>query len=175
MVSSEITEVKVNGRMAKVKFISREKNIIKISVDEKEYTLDVAYLEEGLYSFLLGKESFNIEMLKGKNAKNYIVTVDTLYNSYEVEIIDAESKYQQNRKKTELGEDTAKISSPMPGKVAKIPVKVGDKLKAGETAIVVEAMKMQSEYKVKKDRVVKEILVKEGDIVDGNQPLIIVE
>ena len=54
-------------------------------------------------------------------------------------------------------------------------VKKGDKVKAGETVIIVSAMKMESEYKVKQDRVVKDVKVKEGDTVDGNQPLVIVE
>ena len=63
----------------------------------------------------------------------------------------------------------------MPGKVVKIPVNVGDKVKAGDVVIIISAMKMESEYKVKKDRIIREILVKEGDIVEGNQPLIIIE
>ena len=57
----------------------------------------------------------------------------------------------------------------------KIPVKKGDKVSAGDTVIIVSAMKMESEYKVKIDRVVKEIKVKEGDTIAANQPLIIVE
>jgi len=36
-------------------------------------------------------------------------------------------------------------------------------------------MKMESEYKVKKDRVIKEIKVKEGDTVQSNQPLVVIE
>jgi len=34
---------------------------------------------------------------------------------------------------------------------------------------------MESEYKVKKDRVIKDIRVKEGDTVEANQPLVIIE
>jgi biotin carboxyl carrier protein len=36
-------------------------------------------------------------------------------------------------------------------------------------------MKMESEYKVKQDRVIKDILVKEGDVIQGNQTLVVVE
>jgi biotin carboxyl carrier protein len=79
-----------------------------------------------------------------------------------------------NRKHDHLG-DTSAISSPMPGKIVKILVNKGDQVKAGETVIIVSAMKMESEYKVKSDRTIKEILVKEGDTIDGNQPLIIIE
>lgn len=43
----------------------------------------------------------------------------------------------------------------MPGKVVSIPVQPGDELKAGDIAIVLEAMKMQSNYKVSSDCRVK--------------------
>ncbi|MBU2466496.1 MAG: biotin/lipoyl-binding protein, partial [Bacteroidetes bacterium] len=67
------------------------------------------------------------------------------------------------------------IASPMPGKVVKVLVKEGDHVKAGETVVVVSAMKMESEYKVKQDRVIKKVLVKEGDTVSGDQPMVIIE
>jgi len=51
----------------------------------------------------------------------------------------------------------------------KIPVKVGDRLQAGDIVVVIEAMKMQSNYKVNSECVVKEILVNEGDSVNSNQ------
>jgi biotin carboxyl carrier protein len=57
----------------------------------------------------------------------------------------------------------------------RILVKEGDKVKAGETLIIVSAMKMESEYKVLKDKKIKSILVKEGDSIEGNQPLILLE
>jgi biotin carboxyl carrier protein len=63
----------------------------------------------------------------------------------------------------------------MPGKVVKIPVNVGDQVVSGQTLIVVEAMKMQSEFKAAADRIVKEILVKEGDIVNAHQIMIKLE
>jgi biotin carboxyl carrier protein len=63
----------------------------------------------------------------------------------------------------------------MPGKVVKIPVKAGDLVTAGQTLIVVEAMKMQSEFKATADRTVLEILVKEGDIVNAHQVMLKLE
>jgi len=111
-------------------------------------------------------------LVEAKNAKSY--TVNTLYESFDVQIIDAESKYLMNRKKDD-GEDDLVIASPMPGKVVKVLVKAGDRVKAGETVVVVSAMKMESEYKVKQDRLIKKVLVKEGDTVAGDQPMVIIE
>ena len=52
---------------------------------------------------------------------------------------------------------------------------VGQEMKAGDTAIVIEAMKMQSNYKVTSDCRIKEILVQEGDNITGDQTLITLE
>ncbi|MFC2107270.1 biotin/lipoyl-containing protein, partial [Bacteroidota bacterium] len=50
-----------------------------------------------------------------------------------------------------------------------------DHVKAGDTVVIVSAMKMESEYKVKNDRLIKEIKVKEGDTINSHQPLIVIE
>jgi biotin carboxyl carrier protein len=165
------TEVKINDRNALVEVLSREGSRLRISIDGKKYDADVVMVEEGVYSIIIDNRSHNIELIRTDN-KNY--QVNTYSKSYEVEVIDAESKYLKSRRRDD-GHEEAIISSPMPGKVVKILVRVGDEVKAGDTVIIVSAMKMESEYKVKKDRVIKEIKVKEGDTIQANQPLVIIE
>jgi len=165
-------EIKLDDRTAQVKLIKRNGNLVTIEVDNKIYDLDLKMVENGIYSILSNNKSYNVELIEKEDHRHF--SVNTLYNSYEIEIIDAETKYKQGRAKDEV-DDIRKIASPMPGKVVKIPVKVGDEVKAGDTVIVVSAMKMESEYKVQKDRIVKDILVSEGDTVDGNQTLVVVE
>lgn len=166
-------EVKVGDRYAKVKLLSREGNHVQIQVDEKIYHLDVVEVEKGIYSILKDNRSYNVELVDGIDSKNY--TINTYETTFDVSIVDAEARYLMNRGNADADHGDVKISSPMPGKVIKIPVKVGDHVPEGTTVVIVEAMKMQSEYKVKKDRLIKEILVKEGDTIDGNQPLVVVE
>ena len=78
----------------------------------------------------------------------------------------------RNRTKDEIDETQEKIVAQIPGKIIKVPVKKGEEVKANQTVIIVEAMKMQSEYKVKRDCIIKNILVNEGDTVESNQTLI---
>ena len=165
-------EIKIDDRIAEVKLIEKDGNLIKIEVNDKVYDLDLEMVENGVYSIISNNMSYNVELIEKEDHRHF--NVNTLYNSYDVEIIDAETKYKQGRTIDEV-DDIRKIASPMPGKVVKILVEVGDEVKEGDTVIIVSAMKMESEYKVQKDRVVKEILVKEGDTVDGNQTLIVVE
>lgn len=165
-------EIKINGRTAKVKLQKQDGRNYEIELDGQLYKIDAMMVERGVYSVLHDNISYNVELIEKDDHRHY--NVNTYYHSYDVEIIDAEARYRMNRGSEEL-DDIRKIASPMPGKVVKIPVKVGDEVKAGDTVIVVSAMKMESEYKVQKDRIVKKILVKEGDTVNGNQTLVIVE
>ena len=165
------TEININDRNALVEVLSREGDKVRISIDGKKYDADVVMVEEGVYSIIIDNKSHNIELIRTDN-KNY--KVNTYSKSYDVEIVDAESKYLKSRRRDD-GDEEAVMSSPMPGKIVKILVKVGDKVKAGDTVIIVSAMKMESEYKVKKDRIIKDIKVKEGDTIQADQPLVVIE
>ena len=166
-------EIKIGKRLTKVKLISQNENQVKISVDQKIYEIDICKVEESEYSLIHNGRSHNIEVIEGESSKQYIA--NTYFQTYDIEIVDAETRYRQNRNKGGLDQDQNTISTPMPGKVVRIPVKVNDKVAAGQSVIVVSAMKMESEYKVSRDATVKKILVNVGDIVKSHQPLIIIE
>jgi len=166
-------DIKINQRLSKVKLIARNNNQIKVKVDDKIYEVDLCKVEESEYSVIYQGQSHNIEVIEGETSKRYIA--NTYFKSFDIEIVDAETRYQQNRNKGGLDQTENTISTPMPGKIVRIPVKVNQKVTTGQTMIVVSAMKMESEYKASRDAVVKKILVKEGDTVKSNQPLIIIE
>ncbi len=166
-------EIRLEDRLAKIELLNKAGNKVVIAVDDNKYEIDIVMVEEGVYSILFNGHSYNLELIRGENGKKYLV--NTFSRSFNVEIIDAETKYQQSRLQGFDQDDTKLISSPMPGKVVKIPVRSGDRVVAGQTVIVVEAMKMQSEFKSSGDMVVKEILVKEGDIVEAHQLLLKLE
>ena len=67
------------------------------------------------------------------------------------------------------------IAAPLPGLVVSIEVAVGDTVKADQTLVVLEAMKMEHKLSAGGAGVVKEILVGVGDTVDYQAPLIVVE
>lgn len=166
-------EVRVNSRLAKIEMRNHDGQHYRFEVDGRVYDLDMVEVEDGVWSILYKGKSYNLELIPGEKPKHYLV--NTLFQSYEAEIVDAETRYRESREKSALGEGSNRILSPMPGKVVKIPVKQGQEVQAGETVIVISAMKMESEFKAAADGIVKEIFVKEGDTVDGNQTLIIIE
>jgi biotin carboxyl carrier protein len=60
----------------------------------------------------------------------------------------------------------------MPGTVAKVFVKVGQHVKAGDTLVAVESMKMEYNIKATHDAVVSEVLINEGQFVEMRQKLV---
>ena len=64
-------------------------------------------------------------------------------------------------------------SAPSPG--AEPFVKVGQKIKKGDVLCIVEAMKLMNEIEADVDGIVVEMLVKNGQPLEYNQPIFIVE
>ncbi len=62
----------------------------------------------------------------------------------------------------------------MPGKVIDLRVNVGDTVHAGDTLIVLEAMKMEHPMRAREDGVVMEVRVAIGDQVEGGTVLLVV-
>ena len=69
----------------------------------------------------------------------------------------------------------ARVASPMPGKVVRVLVQVGDTVDEGAGLAVVEAMKMQNELKSPLAGIVTQVHAVEGATVNANQVLVLVE
>lgn len=167
-------EVKLNDRIAMVELLSRQDDKLLVTVDGKEYELDFVKISEGSYSVIYQHRSFNIELIPANGGvKKYLV--NTFKNTYEVEIIDAEAKYLASRKKGLDDDGDSVIAAPIPGKVVKVFVENGEQVEAGQTVIIISAMKMESEFKAKKAGKILDVKVTEGQTVEARQPMIVIE
>jgi 3-methylcrotonyl-CoA carboxylase alpha subunit len=67
------------------------------------------------------------------------------------------------------------LTAPMPGKVVSFAVKVGDKVRKGQTLAVMEAMKMEHTIAAAADAVVKALLYLPGDQVAEGAELLLLQ
>lgn len=67
------------------------------------------------------------------------------------------------------------VKPPMPGKIAKVAVKEGDNVQAGDVLVILEAMKMQNEIVSPVEGVVKEVQVQEGESIDAKRVICTIE
>ncbi|MCG8337368.1 MAG: biotin/lipoyl-binding protein [Proteobacteria bacterium] len=66
------------------------------------------------------------------------------------------------------------IQAPIPGSILNITVKVGDKVKEGQTVCKMEAMKMENDINAKQNGTVKSISVAVGDAVNQGTELMVI-
>lgn len=67
------------------------------------------------------------------------------------------------------------IKAPLPGVITSVEVSVGDQVKAGDTLLVLEAMKMANNIEAEKDGKVTAICVQPGQSVMEDDALIVIE
>jgi pyruvate carboxylase len=75
------------------------------------------------------------------------------------------------RRKAEEGND-AHVAAPMPGLVATLAVKPGQRVKAGDVLLTIEAMKMETALHAPRGGTVGDILVQPGSQIDAKDLLI---
>ncbi|WP_297404724.1 biotin/lipoyl-containing protein [uncultured Cetobacterium sp.] len=102
---------------------------------------------------------------------------------YEVEIesvTEVQGNISTPEKKVEVVRETSpkksenaiEIDAPMQGLVVSVEVNPGDIVKAGDTLVVLEAMKMENPIVAPQDGEIQTIEVKKGDTIDGGTLLV---
>lgn len=117
-----------------------------------------------------------------------IVTVNGKEYKVEMEPEPVEEKKVVVRKPVEAsptpsegGEAAARVNAnnavkaPLPGVITSIEVAVGDEVKAGDTVVVLEAMKMANNIEAEKDGKITAICVKPGQTVMEDDALVVIE
>ena len=114
--------------------------------------------------YFISKDQKSWKKIPRQDLPSRVVNVDTVYSLF------------RGYKPSGLGgADAGELLTKMPGKIVKINVEEGQTVKAGETLIILEAMKMENEIKSGIDGVVKAIHVKEGDALEENVLMLEVE
>lgn len=84
-----------------------------------------------------------------------------------------EGKYASKRRRS--GGGGGDLTAQMPGQVVDVLVDVGQKVKASQTLLILEAMKMEIRINAPHDGVITKVAVGRGDVVERGQPLIEIE
>ncbi len=128
------------------------------------------------------KSKTNILELETENFRIYLdksttVTAQPVQNSVQTPQIQ-EPIVQKIEAKAECVEEGEIIASPMVGTFYQAPspdsppyVKVGDKVKKGQTLCIIEAMKIMNELEAEFDMEILEVLVEDGQPVEFDTPL----
>lgn len=89
----------------------------------------------------------------------------------EYEAAQAAKAAEANKENKLMGKGPV-FRAPMGGTVISVNVKAGDTVKPGDIVLVYEAMKMENDLASDIGGVVKQVLVKDGEVISTNEPLI---
>lgn len=99
----------------------------------------------------------------------------TLWVHHQGETFTIELSEKSRRGKKSAKASSGSITSPMPGKVTKLFVSLGQKVKVGDSILVMEAMKMEYTLKSEVAGTVGEINCKTGEQVPLGQLLVLIK
>ncbi|HVP54758.1 MAG TPA: biotin/lipoyl-containing protein [Candidatus Eisenbacteria bacterium] len=163
-------DVIVDGKTHRLE-LSRGENTWLCKVDDHMIEVDAALTARDVMSVLVGGDAFEIKRERSLQGEIHLIIGSA---RYAVDVQDPRSL--RTRRAAGAGEaGPQKITAPMPGKIVRVIVGVGDEVKAGQGVIVMEAMKMQNEMKSPKDGRVQKILTSEGSTVNAGDTLAVIE
>jgi biotin carboxyl carrier protein len=124
-------------------------NCLSIEINDKIQTLYLAEAENNKYIFIQGEQF----ILQEKDA----------------------TRAKRKEEESGLAEGKQLVCAPMPGRILKILVSEGEKVKKKQSLVIVEAMKMEHEIKSALEGIVKKVNFQENQMVDTEEPIIELE
>jgi biotin carboxyl carrier protein len=151
----------------------RDVHLFDMDINGSKYHVEMKLMHNGMIIFTANNKTYTVYVSDDGDSTGFISM-----NGVTVEIRDRHIDDPELSDENFAGigvEDENEIRSPIPGKVVKVPVRPGSKVKKGDTLLIVEAMKMENMIFAPKDAVVEKVNVEEGEAVDSNKPLIILK
>lgn len=128
------------------------------------------YTSDGFSMITMNGTSYPVEIVS-----HYQNECELLVNGVGY-LFSVETPFSMERKKllaAQAGESTAiLLKAPMPGKILEVMVETGDAVKAGDTLLILEAMKMQNAILASTKGIIKKVHVKVGDTTSKSDLLI---
>jgi len=131
--------------------------------------VDLLALDASLYSIIT--DSRSLEALIDEQGGQYQVLIGG--RRYEGQVLDERDQLLRSRSGGGVDQSgEVSVKAPMPGLIVAVPVDEGQAVKAGQTVVILESMKMQNELKAPRDGTVQRISVAPGQSVEQKKVLI---
>lgn len=140
----------------------------KYTIDGKEYQVSIDEIVDNIAQVTVNGETFKVEMEPEAEPEKKKVVLGQPSQD--------EEAGSESTSAGSANVNTANaIKAPLPGVITSIEVAVGQQVKAGDTLLVLEAMKMANNIEAEKNGTVTAICVKQGENVMEDTPLVVIE
>lgn len=137
----------------------------KYTINGNKYEVAIGDIEDNIATVTVNGEEYKVEMEKPAEPEKKKVVVKPVAATADKPATAPAGKANVNNA----------LRAPLPGVVVEIKVSVGDEVKAGDTIVVLEAMKMANNLDAERAGKVTAILVNTGESVMEDTPLVVIE
>jgi biotin carboxyl carrier protein len=141
----------------------------RVGIGDEIFDVDARLVAPGVYSLLIDGASYTAGVVDRDGA--CVVEVGGEWYDITVE----EQMRHVLRTRGGVGQDARSrtLTAPLPGKISRVAVQPGATVSAGDTLLVIEAMKMENEFKAAAAGTVAEVRVMPGQAVNAGDVLIV--
>lgn len=138
----------------------------KYTIDGKEYNVAIAEIDDNnVADITVNGETFKVQLEKPVEPEKKKVVLGQPTPMADDDAAPAAANVNTSNA----------VKAPLPGTITQICVEVGQEVKAGDTLVVLEAMKMANNIEAENDGKVTAICVKPGQAVLEEDALVVVE
>jgi biotin carboxyl carrier protein len=141
---------------------------------------------EGRYQVTIGDQVWEVDarLTLPVDGVSWVADVSPEADALAVEVageryvirIEEEIRYRiRTRGGMAAGAGGQTLTAPLPGKITHVAVRPGDAVLAGDTLVVIEAMKMENEFKASQAGTVRDVRVTAGQAVNPGDVLVVLE
>lgn len=155
-----------DGQRLRVQVRPLHGHCYEVQIGDTRYEVEARILPDGRVRFLMNDQDHEVACARAKSGKATQVRVGGKTWTLE--------RYQAGHAATELAQDGL-VEAPMTGTVLKLSVAAGTDVNAGDTVVILTAMKMEHKLLAGVTGRVAEVHVTEGDTVDQGAVLLRIE
>jgi biotin carboxyl carrier protein len=171
-------EMAVNGRLWKVGVEQGDRpGRFTVVVKGRPRAVDAAWIDADTLSLLDRGVVHNVAVDRPANGAMRVGVDGRMF-----EVVPAESRKPGAARMSDSGGPASSVAvpashvvkAPMPGRVVRVLVAVGDRVIPRQAVVIVEAMKMENELRASREGTVKEIGVRAGAAVETGAALVVI-
>ena len=164
-------EVEVAGRVRQVA-VHRAGGKFDVTVDGRRWRVDAAHAGTDRLSLVVepGGASYDVGFASDTATGLLYVRIGTTQVP-----VTLNGRRRRRDEAGHAGAGPQRLVAPMPGKIVRVSVAPGEAVRARQTIVVIEAMKMENELKASRDGTVAELHAREGASVDAGALLVVIQ
>jgi len=141
----------------------------RVRVGEAVWDVDARLTAAGIHSLLIAGVSYVADVVD----RDGVCVVEVGGERYEITVEEHTRHIIRTRAGAGAGAASRTLTAPLPGKISRVAVRPGDTVNAGDILLVIEAMKMENEFRAGVAGTVGEVRVSAGTAVNAGDVLIV--